>query len=187
MLRRFLLLLAAALLALVGARASQAERAVHFNDVIDVSETFDAQFLDEQCGFDVTVTLSGSLDVTLFYNDAGLVEREIDTFGGGTTTFSSPYGSFSIPMALTQEFIYPGGATLGSTATVRNHGLFGHVPGFIASDAGLEIIMNAVVVGFSPEGIPDVDGTGSVFIEHGNRESGEDIVNAICAALSPAR
>lgn len=66
-------------------------------------------------------------------------------------------------------------------------GLFGHAPGFIPSDAGLEIVMNAVVVAFTPEGIPDAEPTDeTTFIEHGARHSGEEIVSAICAALSPA-
>ena len=186
--RRIMLLLAVVLVALAGAGvASGAQRAVHLNNAIDLSDSFPAEFLSERCGFDVTITISGALDVTLIYNEAGLVVREIDTTPAATVTYSSPYGSFSFASALTGIFTYPGGATLGSTANITFSGLFGHAPGFIPSDAGLEIVVNAVVVGFTPEGIPDAEPTDeTTYIEHGARHSGEEIVNAICAALSPA-
>jgi hypothetical protein len=181
-----------ALLALVGAAAagagaSSAPRAVHLQNAIDESESFQSAFLSEQCGFDVTITISRAIDVTLIYNEAGLVVREIDTTPAGTVRFSSAYGSFSFPSALTGIFTYPGGATVGSTANIRLTGLSGHVPGLTASNAGIEIVVNAIVVGISPEGIPDVEATEETsFITHGNSVSGEDFVSAVCAALGPA-
>jgi hypothetical protein len=61
------------------------------------------------------------------------------------------------------------------------------VPGCLSSNAGIDIVANAVVVGFTPEGIPIVDFTDStIFISHGNRNSDEEIFNAICAAITPA-
>jgi hypothetical protein len=45
-------------------------------------------------------------------------------------------------------------------------------------------MLTGTVVDFSPEGIPIVDFDGEVTFQHGNFESGEDIVAAICAALS---
>jgi hypothetical protein len=137
----------------------------------------------------VTVTLSGAVDETLIYNDAGLVVRQIENAPAATATFSSPYGSFSFPEAATSVFTYPGGATLGSTANYHASGLlqFGLVPGFGVSNAGIDIVANAVVVDFTPEGIPAVDFTdATIVISHGNRNSDEDIFNAICAALGPA-
>jgi hypothetical protein len=184
--RRIMLLLAAALVALVGAGASSAQRAVHLSNAIDLNESFEAEDLSEQCGFPVTITFSGELDVTLIYNEEGLVVREIDTAPAARTTFSSPYGSFSFPSALTLIFTYPGGATLGGTANVTFSGLFSHVTG-LPSDAGIDIVGDAVVIGFTPEGIPDVAfAEETTFISHGNRESEENVVSAICSALSPA-
>jgi hypothetical protein len=135
------------------------------------------------------VTVNGALDETLIYNSAGLVMRQIENTPAATATFSSPYGSFSFPEATTSVYTYPGGATLGSTANFKSSGLlrFGLVPGFGVSNAGIDIVANAVVVGFTPEGIPMVDFTEStVVISHGNRNSDEEIFSAICAALGPA-
>lgn len=44
----------------------------------------------------------------------------------------------------------------------------------------------SVVVGFSPEGVPDAEATDETsFTTHGNSVSGEDFVSAVCAALGP--
>ena len=137
----------------------------------------------------MTVTLSGALDETLIYNRAGLVVRQIENTPAATASFSSLYGSFSFPESATSHYTYPGGATLGSTANFTTSSCCGSVllPGFGVSNAGIDIVANAVVVGFSPEGIPMVDFTEStVVISHGNRNSDEEIFSAICAALSPA-
>jgi hypothetical protein len=188
--RRLLgLLLAVVLSALAGPATSSAQRAVHLQDAIDISASFQSPLLSGACGFPVTVTLTGAVDETLIYNDAGLVVRQIENTPTATATFSSPYGSFSFPEAATSVYTYPGGATLGSTANFHSSGLleFGLVPGFGVSNAGIDIYANAVVVDFTPEGIPVVDFSEStVVISHGNRNSDEEIFAAICAALGPA-
>jgi hypothetical protein len=117
------------------------------------------------------------------------VVRQIENTPAATATFSSAYGSFSFPEAATSVFIYPGGATLGSTANFTSSGLlrFGLVPGFGVSNAGIDIFASAVVVDFTPEGIPIVDFTdATTVISHGNRNTDEEIFSAICAALGPA-
>jgi hypothetical protein len=187
--RRLLVFITVALSALAVAATSSAQRAVHLNNVIDISNSFQSPLLSEACGFPVTVTVSGALDVTLIYNDAGLVVRHIENTPAATATFSSPNGSFSFPEAATSVFTYPGGATLGSTANFHSSGLlrFGLVPGFGVSNAGIDIVANAVVVDFTPEGIPVVDFTdATIVISHGNRNSDEEVFTAICAALGPA-
>lgn len=187
--RRFLVFITVALSALAVAATSSAQRAVHLNNVIDISNTFESPLLSGACGFPVTVTVSGALDETLVYNDAGLVVRQIENTPAGTATFSSSDGSFSFPEAVTSVFTYPGGATLGSTANFTSSGLlrFGLVPGFGVSNAGIDIVANAVVVDFTPEGIPIVDFTdATIVISHGNRNSDEEIFNTICTALGPA-
>jgi hypothetical protein len=187
--RRLLVFITVALGALAAPATSSAQRAVHLNDAVDISTSFQSPLLSEACGFAVTVTVSGAIDETLIYNDAGLVVRQIENTPAATATFSSPYGSFSFPEASTSVYTYPGGATLGSTANYTSSGLlsFGLVPGFGVSNAGIDIVANGVVVGFTPEGVPIVEFTEStVIISHGNRNSLEEIVGTFCAALGPA-
>lgn len=184
--RRIILLLAVALLALIGAgAASSAPRAVHLQNAIDLSISVTDPVLSEICGFDAMLTVSGAYDVTLIYDDAGLVAREIDTTPAGTLTWSSAYGSISFPMAQTSTATYPGGATIGSTANFTLNGLFTRVPG-VPPEAGIQIVTNAIVVDFTPEGVPLVEATGaSTIIDRGIRQEGNALVAAICAALSP--
>jgi hypothetical protein len=187
--RRLLVFIIVAVSALAVPATSSAVRAVHLQDAVDISNSFQSSLLSGACGFSVTVTVSGALDETLIYNDAGLVVRQIENTPAATVTFSSLYGSFSFPSAVTSHYSYAGGATLGSTANFTSSGLlrFGRVPGFGASNAGIDIVANAVVVDFTPEGIPVVDFTEStVFISHGKRNSDEETFAAICAALGPA-
>jgi hypothetical protein len=187
--RRLLVFVTVALSVLAVPATSSAQRAVHLQNAVDISDSFESPLLSGACGFPVTVTVSGALDTTLIYNDAGLVVRQIVNTPAARATFSSPFGSFSFPEAATSVFTYPGGATLGSTANFTSSGLlrFGLVPGFGVSNAGIDIVANAVVVEITPEGIPIVDFTEStVVISHGNRNSDEEIFSAICAALSPA-
>ena len=150
---------------------------------IDIDETFEADFFTEACGTPVLVSNEATLNVTLVYNREGLLVREIDPSGGGKVTFSAPETgrSFSFPFATT-IIDYGTGAQVGSTFTAKTAGLLGHVPGFIASDAG-QVIFTGVVFGFEENGSPLLD-FGDVLIERGNRASGEDIVAAVCDALT---
>ena len=179
--RRFVAVLVA-LVAAVGAAASQAATPVQLKH-IDVSNSFVIQGL---CPFDVTDSATGPADVTLWTNAAGQVVREHDTTPGSKITYSANGKSFSFPGALSVETDYGDGAVLGGPATVKLSGLFGHVPGVIASDAGQQVVVNATVIGFdSSQGadIPIVDG-GEVVTQHGNSHSNEEVAAAICAALS---
>jgi hypothetical protein len=152
----------------------------------DISESFTDEFLSDQCGVEVVVTISGRLKATVRYNEAGLVVSEIDRQPSSRITYSSPDTgrSFSFPNAVPSHWDYGAGATLGSPVTVKLTGMFGHVPGVIASDAG-QVVLIGVVGGFSPEGVPFVDFTDQVLVEHGNRE-GEAVLGAICSALTGA-
>jgi hypothetical protein len=166
------------------AAASQAAAPVHLTH-LDISDSFTIPAGD-LCAFDVTVTTSGTADVTLWLNDSGLVIREHDTTPGAVTTISGNGNSFSYPNAVSVETDYGSGATLGGSATVTVSGMFGHATGYIASDAGQLVIVNATVIGFaSVDGaeIPIVAG-GDVSVQHGSFHSGDAIAAAICAALS---
>jgi hypothetical protein len=183
---RITVLLAAAVFALGGASAAKAERAVHLNGLYDFSGSFTDSSL---CGFPITVTSSGSYDITLVYNDAGLVIREIDTTPAAKTTFSSASGSFTYPVSFVARTTYPGGATVGLRVDVTSTGLFGpRVTGagtMSGTAAGIQFFSGAVVTGFTPEGIPIVDTRGATFTFRGTGPSGDELDADICAALSP--
>jgi len=176
-----LCLLAAALVA-AGTADAQPTR-----QVIPISDTFTSDFLSEQCGFEVVISITGRVNVRLFYNDSGLVVRELDTTASGSkVTYSAPSTgeSFSHPNSLTVNYDYGAGATVGSPVTIRVTGLFGHVTGLIPSDAGMQVFSTGVVEGFDELGIPEVDYGGEPTVEHGNRVPGEQVLTSLCASLS---
>ena len=178
--RQLVALLSIAVLGLlVAAPTSATARQVH----ITIDDHFQDDFLSEACGVDVFIDVVADLQVTLVYNRAGLVVREIDRAGGGTITYRSPDtgNSFSFPFQPSQ-WDYGSGAVLGSPVTVSFTGLFGHVPGGIDSDAGLFRFLGTVE-GFDEFGIPQVE-FNEVIAERGNRNSGEEVVAAICAELT---
>jgi hypothetical protein len=171
-------------LAALGAGASTAAKAEQIH--IAINDTFVSDFWTEQCGFTVTINASADLQVTLVRNQAGLIVREIDHFGNGRITFSSDNGSFSFPIA-PSVFDYGSGAVVGSSVVVLFPGLQGHVPGLVASDAGLVKLEGVVVSGFDEFGIPELDfSNADLVLDVGNRGSLESIRAAICGALSGA-
>jgi hypothetical protein len=179
--RRTALLGLIAAFALIMAAPGGAAQARHLT--IQIDESFPNDFASEACGTDVVVSLEATLNVTLVYNQAGLLVREIDPSGGGTVTFSAPSTgqSFSFPFSST-IIDYGAGAEIGSTFTAKFVGLLGHVPGLIASDAG-QLIVSGVVHGFESNGSPLLSFE-ELVLEHGNREDGDDAAAAVCAALT---
>jgi predicted aconitase with swiveling domain len=170
-----------AVLALIVAAPTGAGQARHL--AIEIHESFPSAFLSNACKTDVVVSFDATLNVTLVYNQAGLLVKEVDPSGGGRVTYSAPLtgNSFSFPFQTT-IIDYGAGATVGSTFTMKLVGLFGHVPGIVASDAG-QLIVSGVVEGFDENGSPQLEITDFVR-EHGNRESGDDVTAAICTALT---
>ena len=145
----------------------------------DINDSFTDEFLSDHCGFEVVFSISGHLNATVRYNDAGLVVSEIDRQPNTTITYSSPDTgrSFSFPNAQPSHWDYGAGATLGSAVTIKLTGLFGHVPGVIASDAGQTVLIG-VVDGFSPEGVPFVnftDQSGQAWQSRGRRSRGRHL------------
>ena len=178
---RYLSMLAAwAVVALVVVGTGAGARAEHVT--IQLDDHFEATGLSAVCGFPVFIDFVGELKVTLIRNEEGLIVREIDHVGGGAKiTYSSANGSFSFPQT-SSSWDYGDGAEVGSEVIVSVHGLFGHVPGLIQSDAGL-FRYRGVVTGFDEFGIPTVDFV-EVIADRGGRNSEEDIDAAICEALS---
>jgi hypothetical protein len=180
--RRFAVVFALAVVALVTtASATSAPRVVHIKGV-DAGFSFENEFFSEVCGFEVTGTVSGTANVTLFLDSSGTVVREIDSYGSSSVTFSGNGQSFRFPgsFALSVRTIYPEGATLGAPAILTITGLLGHVRGS-GADAGQDV-GTATVVDFSPEGIP-LTNNFELVSSRGNRESGEDVAARVCAVL----
>lgn len=180
--RHLIVLFGAVLVAALGAGAgTAAPRAEQIHIAID--DTFVSAFWSGQCGFEVTISFVGDLQVTLVRNTEGLVVREIDRTGGVKVTFSSANGSFSFPAA-PSLWDYGSGAVIGSSVVISFPGLQGHVPGAIASDAGL-LLFAGVVEGFDEFGIPQVEFLDAPpLTDVGQRSDFEDIRAAICGALS---
>ncbi|HEX5014354.1 MAG TPA: hypothetical protein VFV72_09385 [Candidatus Limnocylindrales bacterium] len=169
-------------LATVAFASPAAAAAKHLD--IEIHDGFLDDFLTEECGTTVIVAFDASLKVTLVYNDEGLIVREIDPNGPGRTTYTAPDtgNTFSIPWS-GGTIDYGDGATIGSTWTSQTHGLLGHIPGYIASDAG-RIVFSGYVSGFDEWGSPLIETT-DVLFEVGNREGGSGaILEAFCAALT---
>jgi hypothetical protein len=178
---RYLSLLAAcAVVALAVVGTGAGARAEHVT--IHIDDHFQDGRLTAACGFAVFIDFVGEAKVTLIRNKEGLIVRELDHVGGGAkVTYRSAQASFSFPFD-TSNWDYGEGAKVGSEVIVSAHGLFGHVPGFIPSDAGL-FRFRGVVTGFDEFGIPLVDFV-EVIADRGNRESADDVAAAICEALS---
>ena len=154
--------------------------------VIVQTDIGDSFTVSGACSFDFTVTVTGTATIKLWLNDAGLVVREQDTAPGSKISYTSANGSFSFEGNLSVKTDYGSGAVLGGTASIHVSGMFGHVPGFIASDAGLDVITNAEVVAFNDvQGaqVPETHG-GDLAKVVGNVHTGDQIGAAICAALS---
>jgi hypothetical protein len=148
--------------------------------VFPIDDTFQDEFATEGCGFDVFVHVEGSVRIQLILDEGRNVVREVDTFVGSVTYYSDT-GSFSFPLAQPAMLDYGEGAEIGSTATVKVVGLAGHVPGLISTDAGY-ILFTGTVTGFF-EGVPDVEFS-DLIVQYGNWNTSEDIITAICTALS---
>jgi hypothetical protein len=180
--RYLAILLSVAVVGLVAVGASAGAQAQHL--AIHIDETFHSDFLSEECGVEVFIDLDADLNVTLVYNQSGLIVRELDPSGGGTVTYRSPDTgkSFSYPFQPAM-LDYGSGAMVGSSVIVTQRGLFGHVPGFVSSDAGLFRFLG-VVTGFEENGSPLIDFVDVIPPEHGNRVDSERVLAAICAALT---
>jgi hypothetical protein len=156
----------------------------HVRYTFALGDVFPAPYTSEVCGFEVIGTIDGRVNVSLIYDSPGLVAREVDTTAASTVTFSAPStgASFSFPNALVYHFDYGSGAAIGSPVQIRITGLSGHVSGLIPSDAGSDVFLDGVVVGFD-ENVPVVE-FGEPTASHGNREDTDRITSSICTALS---
>jgi len=134
------------------------------------------------CGFAVFVHHVGTVTTKLFTNRDGTIVREIDGSAGMHAIWFSPDTgkSYTFPEPGMLRTIYTGNA-IGDPAIAELIGLQDGTPG--AREAGL-VVFPAVLVGFGPFGIPDIDTTGDPLLIAGTW-NGDFRVAARCAALAP--
>jgi hypothetical protein len=166
-----------AFLALTIAGPVAAQRAVHITG-IPIAFSVVAPDASAACGYEVTVTLTGTGSATLVYNDAGLIIREVDSEPAARITWSGNGNSFSYPTS-SQIVVtsYSEGASLGAPARTTETGFFGKAPGS-TPNAGPDVLLGHVVA-FTDEGLPLVE-YDEVLASHGPRP---DFDAGICAAL----
>ena len=159
--RRLLIIAAAALAGtLATAGVGTAADVVRFQK-IDVA--FDEPFLrvdiTDVCGFPVYVQGEGFLNVTLQYDAAGRLLRETYSTPGAFVTYSAPTEgtSYRFPWLPREEFVYPGGATIGGPVLYRQTGMIVNHRG-LPAESGV-VALEGIVVAFTADGAPLVDFT----------------------------
>lgn len=114
------------------------------------------------CGFPIRQHIVGAANFTVFYDSAGIIDREVDTFPSLKTTVYRPGTDLSFtsaePAVLHTQ--YTNGAAIGSTATAELTGRAERIPG-VGIDAG-RLVFSAVVVRLDPAGVPVIRGTGVI-------------------------
>ena len=122
----------------------------HFTFPIEDSFSFD------DCGFVVDFTTAGTLQITLWRNDASLVVRERDKLLQHATFTNAETGK-SVKSVQSENSVwdYGTGAVLGSSVNITLTGMGGRLPG-TGPSAG-RIKLTGTVVDFDPDGVPLVD------------------------------
>ena len=149
-----------------------------------INHTSPIPALTPVCGFDVALTVAGTYKATIFYDQSGMVVRELDTQPDTQLIWSSPTTgkSFAYPFSAVFRTEYPSGTTPGSPAIATMTGLGDKAPG-IPADAGRLIFDNATVLFVNQDGVPIVD-YGLPTSSHGQTNDGDALDAALCAALA---
>jgi hypothetical protein len=137
------------------------------------------------CGFDVSLTVTGTSKGTIFHDRAGEIVRELDTQPDTRFIWSSSTTgkSFAYPWSATYHYDYVDGNVAGSRVVVTVSGFGDKTPGVPAS-AGRVVFEDAVLLFVTPDGVPIVDfGMPTSATGHSNDPDAVDA--AICAALAP--
>ena len=134
------------------------------------------------CGFAVFVHYVGTVSTKLFTDANGTITRELDGSAGLHATWFSPETgkSYAYPEPGMLRTLYSGNQ-VGDPAIAELVGLQDGTPG--ARDAGF-VLFPAVLVGFGPFGIPDIDVAGDPLMIAGTW-NGDLRIAARCAALAP--
>ena len=150
---------------------------------VDLHEVHVDEFATEACGTQVVLTVTGSGEYTLWRNDQGLVERELDRFPGAFVSWSAPETGKSVKTRadLVSTWDYGAGAVLGGPVTYSFHGMFFHLPGASSAFAGREVSVG-VVDGFD-NGVPGVE-NGTLVSLVGHAPEDFDFIDALCGLLT---
>ena len=169
---------------LLGAAPAWATPPRHFHHLpVNFSDRDDA--LSDACGFDVFGVGAGNANTTLFYDQSGALVRSTFTFPVGTQSFTAPSTGKSIvsrsPFPVITD--YTGGGAVGTTAVARATGLvFMLQPGVMFTGRQ---VLEGVVGGHTPEGIPIVDDATVTLISQSGNFFSDDITPLVCDALGP--
>jgi hypothetical protein len=149
----------------------------------DLDVVFTAPGLSQACGTEVIITITGTSEITLWRNEAGLVTRELDRTPGAFQTWSAPETGQSVKIRadLVSHWDYGDGAVVGGPVTFSFTGIGFHVPG--AGDttvAGRELAVGDVD-GFE-DGVPIVDD--GTLVRFSGHIADFDFVDALCGLLT---
>lgn len=124
---------------------------------VTISEHFTDEFLSQACGTPVVGSAEGTVEITLWRNEDGLIVRELDRFPGVFFTWTAAETGRSVRTRydVGSMWEYPGGAIEGSPAEFTMRGLFFHIPGVTSAIAGREISVGDV--DFFEDGVPIVE------------------------------
>ena len=149
-----------------------------------INHTSPMPALTPVCGFDVSLTVAGTYKATVFYDQSGMVVRELNTQPGTELIWSSPTTgkAFAYPFSTVFRTEYPNGTTPGSPAVVTMTGLGDKAPG-IPADAGQLVFDNATVLFVNSDGVPIVD-YGLPTSSHGDTNDRHALYAALCDALA---
>jgi hypothetical protein len=138
-------------------------------------------YFTQLCGVEVKFFNHGTFKAQLFFDNAGTIVREIDTYPGDTAGWTSSASGRRIewPNGAMLTMEYPNGTAVGSTAKVTGHGLSAKVPG-IPADAGTAEFAGHVVD--HQDGVPIVAFDRLVKIS-GHSSDPTVFEAAVCAAL----
>jgi hypothetical protein len=145
----------------------------------EVNDTFYVPSTSAYCGFDIYRTITGTINVTLFRDGSDTLVRETDTGPNFKESFYAPSTgkTFSDPGFVTAHTSYDGGGAIGRSAVVTLTGMLQNAAG--PADAG-RLVLEGVVVGLDPSGIPFVDA--SEFVS-ASGHFGDDPVGNRCESL----
>jgi len=117
-------------------------------------DTFLAMGATRLCHFEVWVHVEGDFHFTLFYDNAGNIVREVDTFPSFRVTVYAPSTgkSYTSARPAVLHTTYTDGASIGSAAIAAEVGLFEKIDGIAM--VGGRFVYEAVVVDYDDAGVP---------------------------------
>jgi hypothetical protein len=133
------------------------------------------------CGFNVYGHFEGDFHFTVFYDKAGNIVREVDTFPSFRVTIYAPSTgkSYTSARPAVLQTTYTDGASIGSTAIAAEVGLFEKVDSIAL--VGGRFVYEAEVVDYDDAGVPLIE-----FVREISSSGPQaNVAVARCAAMQP--